>query len=183
MLSCTSGFRISKNKNGGDNLPQRYELIAYSDTYGYFFISSSLLKLRDSMMSNANTEYNILAVTSLEHRNTTLGYISLFFSFFLRERGSIHRPQFTHDRNSPTCITSSLQLEKNEAWDRQIWQWPDSSCICSMKPKHSGQALLYCSQACWLWKKQEYSFHLLNLHKKKIRRAYSLLASIKLTEK
>lgn len=141
MLSCTSGFRISKNKNGGDNLPQRYELIAYSDTYGYFFISSSLLKLRDSMMSNANTEYNILAVTSLEHRNTTLGYISLFFSFFLRERGSIHRPQFTHDRNSPTCITSSLQLEKNEAWDRQIWQWPDSSCICSMKPKHSGQAL------------------------------------------
>lgn len=85
MLSCTSGFRISKNKNGGDNLPQRYELIAYSDTYGYFFISSSLLKLRDSMMSNANTEYNILAVTSLEHRNTTLGYISLLF-FFWRER-------------------------------------------------------------------------------------------------
>lgn len=75
MLSCTSGFCISKNENGGDNLPQRYELITYSDTYGYFFISSSLLKRRDSVMSNANTEYNILAVTSLEHRGTTLGYI------------------------------------------------------------------------------------------------------------
>jgi len=63
MFSCTSGFHISKSKNRADNILLRYKYITYSHMYGYFFICSSLFKLRDcTMMSNANTEYNVLVV-------------------------------------------------------------------------------------------------------------------------
>lgn len=49
-------------KRRTEQTTSHYGMNIHSDMYGYFSICSSIFKLRDHTMSNANTEYNVLAV-------------------------------------------------------------------------------------------------------------------------
>lgn len=124
------------------------------------------------------TEYNTLAVTPSEHRDTTLGYISLFL--FERALTGLHLLMTEiHSHASPAIFSLRRLKPETARFDS------DLTVAVSAVWSQNNQAKIYfiVARPAAGFEKQEYSFHLLNLHKKKICRAYNLLASIKLTEK
>lgn len=135
-------------------------------------------------MSNANSEYNVLAVLPW-NAGVVSWFMFLLFLGVCFVWKSIQGPQFTHDKLTRVTYCASLAVFN---WERSKPGTARSGsdlrvALSAIRSQNIQAKLCFIVARPAGFEKQEYNFHLFNPHKKKICRAYTLLASIKLTEK